>query len=61
MLRLEAGFPDDVVDGLAARGHPVTVVEPWAFGGAAVIAKDPRNGTLMAAADPRRDGYAVGW
>ena len=61
MLRLEEGFPDEVVEGLAARGHPVTVVEPWAFGGAALIARDPRNGTLMAAADPRRDGYALGW
>jgi len=61
MLRLEEGFPEEVVEGLAARGHPVTVVEPWAFGGAALIARDPRNGTLMAAADPRRDGYALGW
>ena len=61
MLRLERGFPDEVVNGLAAKGHPVTVVEPWTFGGAALIAKDPRNGALMAAADPRRDGYALGW
>ena len=61
MLRLERGFPDEVVKGLAAKGHPVTVVEPWSFGGASLIAKDPRNGTLMAAADPRRDGYALGW
>ena len=61
MLRLERGFPDEVVNGLAAKGHPVTVVEPWSFGGAALIARDPRNGALMAAADPRRDGYALGW
>lgn len=61
MLRVEQGFPEEIVKGLAARGHPVTVVEPWAFGGAALIARDPRNGTLMAAADPRRDGYALGW
>lgn len=61
MLRLEGGFPEEVVNGLAAKGHPVTVVEPWTFGGAALIAKDPRNGALMAAADPRRDGYALGW
>ncbi len=60
-LRLEQGFPREVVEGLAAKGHPVTVVEPWSFGGAALIARDPRNGTLMAAADPRRDGYAMGW
>lgn len=61
MLRLEQGFPEEVVKGLAARGHPVTVVEPWSFGGAALIARDPRNGALMAGADPRRDGYALGW
>ncbi len=60
-LRLERGFPNEVVEGLAAKGHPVTVVEPWSFGGASLIARDPRNGTLMAAADPRRDGYALGW
>ncbi len=60
-LRLERGFPDEVVKGLAAKGHPVTVVAPWSFGGVALIAKDPRNRTLMAAADPRRDGYALGW
>ena len=60
-LRLEQGFPDEMVEGLAAKGHPVTVVAPWSFGGAALIARDPRNGALMAAADPRRDGYALGW
>ncbi len=60
-LRLEQGFPAEVIEGLAAKGHPVTVVDPWSFGGAALIARDPRNGALMAAADPRRDGYAVGW
>ncbi len=61
LLRLETGFPDEVVQGLAAKGHPVKVVEPWSFGGAALIVRDPRSATLMAAADPRRDGYALGW
>ena len=60
-LRLERGFPEDVAQGLRDRGHPVTVVAPWSFGGAALIARDPRTGALLAAADPRRDGYALGW
>ena len=32
-----------------------------AFGGAQGIMIDPENGTFSGGADPRRDGYAVGW
>ncbi|MFQ5852346.1 MAG: gamma-glutamyltransferase [Candidatus Binatia bacterium] len=60
-LRLEDGFSPEVVKGLVAKGHKVNVVDRWAFGGAAVIVRDPASGTWMAGADPRREGYAIGW
>lgn len=61
VLRMEGGFSDETVAALRAKGHPVNVVEPWSFGGAALIVKDPHTGTWFAAADPRREGYALGW
>ena len=58
----QGGLPPEVVAGLKARGH--TMVERDEDGGisgavrAIMIMPD---GTLEAAADPRRDGAAVGW
>lgn len=60
-LRLEEGFPPELLKKLVAKGHKVNIVNRWAFGSAAVIVKDPASGTLMAGADPRREGYAIGW
>jgi len=60
-LRMEAGVPEQIVEGLKERGHPVEVVDRWSFGGAALIVRDPMTGTWMAAADPRRQTYALGW
>ena len=49
--------------GLAARGHDVQVIEDWSWivGGGHGIMIDPETGVLMGGADPRRDGYAMGW
>ncbi len=60
-LRLEEGFPPELVKKLESKGHKVNVVKRWTFGGAAVIVRDPVSGTWMAGADPRREGYAIGW
>jgi len=60
-LQLEAGFPASIVEGLKQRGHPVRMVDRWSFGGAALIVRDPNTGTWMAAADPRRQTYALAW
>ena len=61
-LRMEGRFPADVTDGLKKRGHPVTVLEDWeAAGSEVMIQVDPESGVLSGAADPRRDGYAIGW
>jgi gamma-glutamyltranspeptidase/glutathione hydrolase len=47
---------------LRALGHKVTVLPGWgSIGHMQVIAVDPKTGRLMAGADPRRTGYAMGF
>lgn len=47
---------------LRAMGHKVTVLPGWgSIGHVQVIAVDPKTGRLMAGADPRRTGYAMGF
>jgi len=60
-LRMEEGFPAEVRQALEAKGHKVVVVDRWSFGASQVIVHDPATGTWLGAADPRRDGYAIGW
>ena len=60
---MEERFPAHVRRALEERGHEVNVVEPWSMsvGGAHGIMLDPDSGTLQGGADPRRDGFAIGW
>ena len=59
-LDVERGLGQDVMDGLAARGHEVGRPEmPW--GGGQIIAVDWDNGTLTGGSDPRKDGLALGY
>ena len=46
---------------LEARGHAVEVIDGWTavFGGAQMIWRDLEHGTWVAAADPRREAYAL--
>ncbi len=61
-LHLEGRFPAATVEGLQRRGHPVKMLGDWeATGSEMMIQVDADNGALFGAADPRRDGYAVGW
>lgn len=62
-LTLESGFPEGTVQGLAARGHGVTIVEGWNpnAGHAQMIMVDQQAGTLKGGADPRADGAALGY
>ena len=60
-LSLEEGFAPEVGAGLQQRGHKVKVVGRWSFGAAQVIVRDAVDGTWMGGADPRREGYAIGW
>ncbi|SDO17508.1 gamma-glutamyltranspeptidase / glutathione hydrolase [Nakamurella panacisegetis] len=58
---IEERFPDDVLDGLAARGHQVVRAGRWALGRMCAVARDPITGWLAAGADPRSNqAYAAG-
>jgi gamma-glutamyltranspeptidase/glutathione hydrolase len=60
---VESRIPAEVRAGLVARGHAVDPQPEWSalFGGAQGIAVDPVSGAFSGGADPRRDGYAIGW
>ena len=62
-LQLEDRVPLSVIRELEARGHVVRVTSGWTatFGGAQMIFLDPVSGTLFAAADPRREAYALAY
>ena len=59
---------EDRIDGdvraqLERRGHTITLPGDWSVtvGGGQGIFVHPENGVMMAGADPRRDGYALGY
>ena len=61
-LILEGRFPEGTRSGLARRGHVLSIIGDWeATGSEMMIQIDPETGALFGAADPRRDGYAIGW
>ena len=61
-LQMESRFPEQVRDGLREKGHSLNVLGKWDGPGSEVMIQvDPDTGTLSGGADPRRDGYAIGW
>ena len=61
-LLLEARFAPAVRKALAARGYKVSLLEDWSMrvGGAqGIVFRE--DGWMMGGADPRRNGYAMGW
>ena len=61
-LHVESRFSPEVRAELARRGHSLNVMGPWAASGSEVMIQvDPETGAIHGAADPRRDGYAVGY
>jgi gamma-glutamyltranspeptidase/glutathione hydrolase len=61
-LLLEARFPETIRKTLAARGYQIEVLEDWSMrvgGGQGIVFRD--DGWLAGGADPRRNGYAMGW
>jgi len=62
-LEMEARIPKAVRDELQERGHKIRLIDDWSHlvGGGQGIMIDPDSGALLGGADPRRDGYAIGW
>jgi gamma-glutamyltranspeptidase/glutathione hydrolase len=62
-LLMESRFSEQAVAGLSLRGHTLNMLEPWdgVTGREMMIQVDADTGALHGAADPRHDGYAVGW
>ncbi len=62
-LIAESRLHPDTVEALRKMGHDVELLSDFSptFGGAQGIAIHPRTRVLMGGADPRRDGYAIGW
>jgi gamma-glutamyltranspeptidase/glutathione hydrolase len=62
-LRIESRVPEATRRALAARGYGLEVMGPWSMrvGGVQAIIRDQATGWLMGGADPRRNGYAMGW
>lgn len=59
-MMIEPNVGPAVIDGLRARGHIVTVAEPWSVGRMSAALRHP-DGSLQAAATPRlMQAYAVG-
>ena len=61
-LLVESRYSEEALEGLRQRGHVLNVLGGWeATGSEMMIQVDADNGALHGGADPRRDGYAVGW
>ena len=61
-LQVESRIPDDVLDGLRARGVAIDLSAPynWHMGSIQLVVRDPETGKLTGVADPRRGGHAAG-
>ena len=59
----ETRIPAAVLAELEERGHQLNRLSQWSYlvGGGQGIMVDPETGAFMGGADPRRDGYALGW
>ena len=62
-VEMEERFPTQVRRALEDMGHDVGVVEAFSMsvGGCHGIQIDSREGVFQGGADPRRDGFAIGW
>ena len=58
-LSVEATVPEDVQNGLVAKGHDLTVRPAWSLGAIGAILVNGATGVLDAGVDPRTEGYAL--
>jgi gamma-glutamyltranspeptidase/glutathione hydrolase len=63
LVDAETRIPPEVLAKLESMGHQFNLVGDWSpmLGGGQGIAVDSATGSFMGGADPRRDGYALGW
>ena len=60
-IEVEPGFPQHLVEALAARGHQISIApNSLAFGRGQIIWRD-ENGVLCGATEPRTDGTVAVW
>ena len=62
VILLEGRFAPAVQKALAARGYRLEILEDWSMrvgGGQGIVFREDR--WMMGGADPRRNGYAMGW
>ena len=59
----ETRISPGVIEEMQSMGHQFNLVGDWSamLGGGQGIAVDADTGSFMGGADPRRDGYALGW
>ena len=62
-LNIEGRVPSNVIEELKKKGHDIKLMENWTWnvGHAQGILIDEQTGVLQGGADPRGDGYAMGW
>ncbi|MFK7838569.1 MAG: gamma-glutamyltransferase [Sulfitobacter sp.] len=60
VLEIEPTLGQEMRDGMAAKGHPVSFTKS-PIGGGQIIEIDHTNGVLIAGSDPRKDGCAMGY
>lgn len=62
-IAMESRVAEAVRAELTARGHEIQLLDDWSpvVGGGQGIMIDPDSGVYCGGADPRRDGYAIGW
>ena len=63
LVDAETRISEGVLAELERRGHQFNRLGDWSasVGGGQGIMVDPDTGSFMGGADPRRDGYALGW
>ncbi len=62
-MRIESRVPEETRGALLTRGYGIELLGPWSMrvGGVQGILMDHESGWIAGAADPRRNGYAIGW
>lgn len=62
-MEIEERVPETTRAALTALGHELRLLPPWSIsvGGGHGILIDPQTGARLGGADPRRDGYAIGY